>query len=79
LMTPLGMPVEPEVKRIFAVVFGESDENAASTSGPGERCSNRSSGVAVAPTADSGAANRAGSLANKRPGSSSSKMYFSFA
>jgi len=34
LMTPLGVPVEPEVNRSFAIVSGPTFAFAASTSGP---------------------------------------------
>ena len=33
--TPLGLPVEPEVKRIFAIPSGASPPNAAASPGPG--------------------------------------------
>ena len=35
LITPLGWPVEPEVKRILATVSGPTRANAASTAGVG--------------------------------------------
>jgi len=35
LATPLGTPVEPEVKRTLASVSGDSPAKAASTAGPG--------------------------------------------
>ena len=75
----VGVPVEPEVKRILAVVSGPIAANAASTRAVGVARSNASSGVAATPTASSAAANFAGSLVHTSPGRTSSKMYFSLA
>ena len=79
LMTPLGLPVEPEVNRIFATVSGARRENATSSVDPGLVSSSLDTGVEVAPTAASAGANFSGSAAKTRPGLSSSKMYLSLA
>ena len=79
LTTPLGVPVEPEVKRIFATVSGPIRANASSTRAVGVASSSAAIGVAVAPTAASAGAKRAGSEQYTRPGRSSSKIDLSFA
>src|SRR5688572_24239560 len=64
LTTPLGVPVEPEVKRIFATVSGVRRENATSSVEPGLVSSRRDTGVELAPTAASAGANLSASAAN---------------
>src|SRR5260370_19043487 len=61
LITPLGVPVEPEVKRIFAMVPGPMPAKASSTSEPAFSGSSSSIGVERAPTAASAGANFTGS------------------
>ena len=94
LITPFGMPVEPEVKRILATLSGPTLANAASTSAPGGVASRSPKGVAARPggglalttssmpsrsRASSALAKRAPSAANTSPGVTSSKMWRSFA
>ena len=81
--TPFGLPVEPEVNRIFATVSGVTRVCAASTAARGETLVSSSKGVAasdpgrvtVASSAresriwESGPSNAAPSAANTRAGS----------
>src|SRR6187401_2252976 len=60
LMTHFGMPVEPDVKRIFATVSGPTRANAASTRCVGCTASNSAIGVEERPTAASAGANFSG-------------------
>ena len=77
--TPLGIPVEPEVKRIFAIPSGASPANAAARPGPGavaarsesRRAPGRSPAATIAgtsPIASSAGPNRPASSANTAPG-----------
>src|SRR5215510_5942824 len=61
LTTPFGVPVEPEVKRIFAIASGPMRAKASSTRAVGDESSSAAIGVAVAPTAARAGAKRAGS------------------
>ncbi len=79
LITPFGVPVEPEVKRIFATLSGPMRAKAASTSAVASAASSSANGVACAPTAASAGANAAGSAVHTSPGRSSSKMALSLA
>src|SRR5258707_15789843 len=49
LTTPMGGPVEPEVKRILAMVSGPTAAKRASTSGPGGLASSSRKGVVAKP------------------------------
>jgi hypothetical protein len=77
LTTPLGMPVEPEVNRIFATVSGPIFACSRSSVEPGLVSSSSCTGVDFASTAASAAPNFPGSAVYTRPGRTSSKMYFS--
>ncbi len=79
LSTPLGAPVDPEVKRIFATASGPSAAKAASTSGPASVASRLASRCAPgllpaemiagsAPTASRAGPKRSASSANTAPG-----------
>ncbi len=52
-MTPLGSPVEPEVKRIFAIVPGPTSACAAATAPDGAVCINAAKAVASRPAGGS--------------------------
>ena len=73
-MTPFGIPVEPEVKRIFATVSGSTLEMLALEDRAGVGFEEPATGVDFAPTASSAGANFCGSAANTSPGFTSSKM-----
>ena len=82
LITPFGMPVEPEVKRIFAIVSGAIARERARPTRARRRCASSSAAIGggdVAPTAASAGANVAGSAPNTRPGASSAKIARSLA
>src|SRR5579871_312585 len=49
VMTPLGLPVEPEVNRIFATVAGPVRSNASSTAAVGEAASSSANETGVQP------------------------------
>src|SRR6185503_5136784 len=51
LITPLGSPVDPDVKRILATVSGPTAAKAASTAGVGRNSVSAANGVTPAPPA----------------------------
>ena len=71
------MPVEPEVKRIFATVCAVTRACSRSCVEPGLLSRSSATDVDFAPTAASAGANFAASAANTSPGCTSSKMCFS--
>ena len=77
LITPFGVPVEPEVNRIFATVSGETLANSRSSVEPGLVSSISATEADLAPTASSAGPNFCGSAAYTSPGLSSSKIIFS--
>src|SRR5215467_9482089 len=79
LITPFGIPVDPEVNRIFATVSGPTRAKALLTSGPGSLACNWAIGVDLKPTESRAAPNLSASAAQTSPGRSSSKISLSLA
>jgi hypothetical protein len=85
LSTPFGVPVDPEVNRIFATASGLSPSKAACTPGPGTVAHRSASSSApglvpeetiagIAPSASSARPKRPASSANTAPGRISSAI-----
>src|SRR2546427_13019071 len=79
LITPLGVPVEPEVKRVFATVPGPMPAKASSTSELAFSGSSSSIDVGLAPTAASAGANFVGSAVHTKPARTNSQRLVSLA